>query len=82
MRRLHRRESEVLADTYGDGIWRQIDGILHTVSREVVKHAATVDDDVVVLKGLTYIRGDMDYGAYMSRRLHGWVFVKPHGQIT
>ena len=82
MRRLQRRGADVLADRYGDEIWRQIDDILHTVSREVVNHVATIDGGVVVLENLTYIRENMDYGEYMNRRLHGWAFAKLHSQIT
>lgn len=82
IRRLQRREADVLTDTYGDEIWRQIEDILHTVSREVVEHVAAVDGGVVVLENLTYIRENMDYGAYMNRRLHGWAFAKLYSQIT
>ena len=82
MRRLQCREADVLADRYGDEIWRQIDDILHTVSREVVDYVASIDDSIVVLENLTYIRENMDYGAYMNRRLHGWAFAKLHSQIT
>ena len=82
MRRLQRREADVLADRYGNEIWRQIDDILHTVSREIVEHIADIDGGMVVLENLTYIRENMDYGAYMNRRLHGWAFAKLHSQIT
>ena len=82
MRRLQRRESDVLADRYGDDIWRQIDDILHTVSRQVVEQVASIDGGMVVLENLTYIRENMDYGSYMNRRLHGWAFAKLHSQIT
>jgi transposase, IS605 OrfB family, central region len=81
-RRLQKRGSEVLAETYGDEIWEQIDDIIHTVSREVVNHVASVDGGVIVLENLTYIRESMDYGAYMNRRLHGWAFATLHSQIT
>ena len=82
MRRLQRREADVLTDRYGDEIWRQIDDILHTVSREIVEHIADINGGMVVLENLTYIRENMDYGAYMNRRLHGWSFAKLHSQIT
>ncbi len=82
MRRLQCREADVLADRYGDEKWEQIDDVLHTVSREVVDHVAGIDGGVVVLENLTYIRENMDYGAYMNRRLHTWAFAKLHSQIT
>ncbi len=82
MRRLQRREADVLTDRYGDEIWQKIDDILHTVSREIVEHVATVDGGMVVLENLTDIRENMDYGSYMNRRLHGWAFAKLHSQIT
>jgi len=81
MRRLQRRDAEVLTETYGGEIWRQIDDILHTVSREVVAHVADIDGGVIVLEDLTHIRENMDYGDYMNRRLHGWAFAKLHSQI-
>jgi len=81
-RRLKRRGSERLAEEYGDKLWRRIETILQEVSREVVEDAQTVDDPVLVLEDLTYIREHMDYGAFMNRRLHGWAFAKLHSQIT
>jgi IS605 OrfB family transposase len=82
MRRLQRRESERIADTFGDELWAQIDDILHTVTREVVEYAESVETPVLVLEDLTYIQESMDYGDYMNRRLHGWGFAKLHAQIT
>mgnify|MGYP000403795916 FL=1 len=81
MRRLQRRESERIADTFGDGLWAQIDDILHTVTRGVVEYAESVETPVLVLEDLTYIQESMDYGDYMNRRLHGWGFAKLHAQI-
>jgi IS605 OrfB family transposase len=51
------------------------------VTREVVEYAESVKNPVLVLEDLTYIRENMDYGAYMNRRLHGWGFAKLHAQI-
>ncbi|TQQ78510.1 transposase [Halonotius terrestris] len=82
MRRLQSRESERIADTFGDELWAQIDDILHTVTREVVEYAESVEAPVLVLEDLTYIQESMDYGDYMNRRLHGWGFAKLHAQIT
>ncbi|MGB9963309.1 RNA-guided endonuclease TnpB family protein (plasmid) [Halobacterium sp. MBLA0001] len=80
-RRLQTRGSERIAESYGDDLWAQIDDILHTVTREVIQYAESIQNPVLVLEDLTYIRESMDYGEYMNRRLHGWGFAKLHAQI-
>ncbi|WP_312911954.1 RNA-guided endonuclease InsQ/TnpB family protein [Natronosalvus caseinilyticus] len=80
-RRLQKRGSERIAESYGDSLWRQIDDILHTVTSEVVAYADQFENPVLVLEDLTHIRENMDYGAFMNRRLHGWGFAKMHAQI-
>ncbi|TSD13537.1 transposase [Haloglomus irregulare] len=80
-RRLQRRDSERIAETYGDSLWDRIDHILHRVSRNVVERVQQVDSPVLVLENLQYIRENMEYGAFMNRRLHGWAFAKLHAQI-
>jgi putative transposase len=80
-RRLQKRGSERIAESYGDALWDQIDDVFHRVTREVVEYAESVEDPVLVLENLTYIRENMDYGEYMNRRLHGWGFAKLHAQI-
>lgn len=80
-RRLQKRGSERIAECYGDSLWRQIDDILHTVTLVAVTYANQFENPVLVLKDLTHIRENMDYGAFMNRRLHGWGFVKMHAQI-
>ena len=55
--------------------------MFHRVTREVVEYAESVKNPVLVLEDLTHIRENMDYGAYMNRRLHGWGFAKLHAQI-
>ena len=57
-----------------------LDGV-HTVTHEVVAYAESVENPVLVLEDLTYIRESMDYGDFMNRRLHGWGFAKLHAQI-
>lgn len=79
--RLKRRDSERIAETYGDSLWRQIDHLLHTVTTEVVEYADQFENPVLILEDLTYIREQMDYGTFMNRRLHGWAFAKLHAQI-
>ncbi|RKS75853.1 transposase [Haloarcula quadrata] len=80
-RRLQQRGSERIADSFGDSLWDQIDDVFHRVTREVVEYAESVENPVLVLEDLTYIRENMDYGEYMNRRLHGWGFAKLHAQI-
>ncbi|MDQ2054481.1 transposase [Halobellus sp. H-GB7] len=80
-RRLQTRGSERIAESFGDDLWNQIDDVFHRVTREVVEYAESVENPVLVLEDLTYIRENMDYGAYMNRRLHGWGFAKLHAQI-
>jgi len=80
-RRLQKRGSERIAESYGDSLWDQIDDVFHRVTREVVDYAESVENPVLVLEDLTYIRENMDYGEYMNRRLHGWGFAKLHAQI-
>ncbi len=80
-RRLQQRGSERIAESYGESLWDQIDDVFHRVTREVVEYAGSVENPVLVLEDLTYIRENMDCGAYMNRRLHGWGFAKLHAQI-
>jgi len=80
-KRLQERGSEKLLEERGDEIWRRIDNIVHTVTRRVVEYAERFEDGVLVLEDLTYLRENMDYGAYMNRRLHGWAYAQIHAQI-
>ncbi|WP_435181123.1 RNA-guided endonuclease TnpB family protein [Halorussus sp. AFM4] len=80
-RRLQRRKSERIAEEYGDNLWERIDHIIHSVSRQVVEYAQQIENPVLVLENLKYIRENMDYGAFMNRRLHGWAFAKLDAQI-
>jgi IS605 OrfB family transposase len=79
--RLQWRGSDRIAEEYGDSLWERIDHIIHRVSRRVVERARQVENPVLVLENLQYIRENMDYGAFMNRRLHGWAFAKLHAQI-
>ncbi|WP_225335699.1 RNA-guided endonuclease InsQ/TnpB family protein [Halomicrobium urmianum] len=80
-RRLQERGSDRIAESFGDALWNHIDDVFHCVTRDVVEHAESVPNQVLVLEDLTYIRESMDYGEYMNRRLHGWAFAKLHAQI-
>ncbi len=79
--RLQKRGSERIADSFGNALWDQIEDVFHRVTREVVEYAESVENPILVLEDLTYIRANMDYGEYMNRRLHGWGFAKLHAQI-
>ncbi|MDB2239696.1 RNA-guided endonuclease InsQ/TnpB family protein, partial [Halorubrum ezzemoulense] len=80
-RRLQTRGSEHIPESFGEDVWNQIDDLFHRVTREVVEYAESVENPVLVLEDLTYMRESMDYGEYMNRRLHGWGFAKLHAQI-
>ncbi|SDQ95688.1 RNA-guided endonuclease InsQ/TnpB family protein [Natronobacterium texcoconense] len=80
-KRLQKRGSERIADSFGDALWDQIGDVFHRVTHEVVEYAESVENPVLVLEDLTYIRENIDYGEYMNRRLHGWGFAKLHAQI-
>jgi len=80
-RRLQRRDSERLYEEYGDKLWRRIDDIIHNVSYRVVEYADDIENAVLVLEDLSFIRESMDYGDFMNRRLHGWAFAKLQSQI-
>jgi IS605 OrfB family transposase len=80
-RRLQRRGSDRIAESYGDELWRHIDHILHTVTSKVIAYADQLENPVLVLEDLTYLRENMDYGTFMNRRLYGWGFAKMHAQI-
>jgi len=75
---LQMRGSERIAESFGDDLWNQIDGVLHTFTREIVEYAESVENPVLVLEDLTYIRESIDYGDFVNRRLHGWGFAKLH----
>ncbi|ERG87984.1 MAG: transposase, IS605 OrfB family, central region [halophilic archaeon J07HX5] len=80
-RRLQTRGSKRIAESFGDDLWNQIDDVFHRVTREVVEYTESVENPVLDLEDLTYIRESMDYGEYMNRRLHGWGFAKLRAQI-
>ena len=80
--RHQQREAERLDEEYGEELWARIDHSIDTVSSDVVAHAQTVENPVLVLEDLQHLREDMDYGRFMNRRLHGWAFAKLHAQIT
>ncbi len=82
VKRLQERDSERLAEEYGDELWTRIDDILHTVSSDIVEYAQQVDNPLLVIEDLIHIRENMDYGGFINRRLHGWAFAKLHAQIT
>ena len=58
-----------------------ITDIVEKASRQAVEYTQQFNDPVIVLEDLSYIRENLDYGAYMNRRLHGWAFARLSSRI-
>jgi len=43
-RRLQKRDSERIAESYGDTLWDRIDDVFHRVTREVVEYAESAEN--------------------------------------
>ena len=77
LKRLQEREaSEWRSDERFDYYQNALTDIVEKASRQAVEYAERFDDSVIVLEDLSYIRENLDYGAYMNRRLHGWAFAR------
>ncbi|WP_143420322.1 IS200/IS605 family accessory protein TnpB-related protein, partial [Halorubrum lacusprofundi] len=55
--------------------------IMEKASRDAVENGKQFESPVLVVEDLTYIRGRLDYGKYMNRRLHSWAFARLQGRI-
>jgi putative transposase len=55
--------------------------IVEKASRQAVAYAKQFEKPVLVLEDLTYIREELDYSAYMNRRLHAWAFARLQGRV-
>jgi putative transposase len=55
--------------------------IVEKASREAVEYACQFERPVIVMEDLTYIREELDYGAYMNRRLHAWAFARLQNRV-
>ena len=81
-KRLQEREaSEWRRDERFDYYQNALTDIVEKASRQAVDYAQQFDDPVIVLEDLSYIRENLDYGAYMNRRLHGWAFARLSSRI-
>lgn len=77
LKRLQEREcAEWRRDERFDHYQNALTDIVEKASRQAVEYAQQFDDPVIVLEELSYIRENLDYGAYMNRRLHGWAFAR------
>ncbi len=81
-KRLNERGSTATLDAYAETTWNRINDILHTVTRQAIDEIRELERPVLVLEDLTYIREELDYGAFMNRRLHGWAFAKLHAFLS
>jgi len=81
-KRLQEREaSEWRRDERFDYYQNALTDIVEKASRQAAEYAQQFDDPVIVLEDLSYIREQLDYGAYMNRRLHGWAFARLTSRI-
>ena len=75
LKRLQEREaSEWRRDERFGYYQNALTDIVEKSSRQAVEYAQQFDNPVIVLEDLSYICENLDYGAYMNRRLHGWAF--------
>ena len=56
--------------------------IVEKASRQAVEYAQSFENPVIALEDLSYIREQLDYGAYMNRRFHAWAFARLQGRIA
>ena len=82
LKRLQERDCvEWRRDERFDHYQNALTDIVEKASRKAVEYAQQFDDPVIVLEDLSYIRENLDYGAYMNRRLHGWAFARLTSRI-
>ncbi|MFC7323773.1 RNA-guided endonuclease TnpB family protein [Halorubrum rutilum] len=82
LRRLQERDAAEwrIDDRFGH-YQNALTDIVEKASREAVEYARSFENPVIVLEDLTDIREDLDYGAWMNRRLHNWAFARLTGRI-
>jgi len=77
LKRLQERDcAEWRRDVRFDYYQNALTDIVEKASRQAFEYAQQFDDSVIVLEDLSFIRENLDYGAYMNRRLHGWAFAR------
>jgi putative transposase len=55
--------------------------IVEKASRAAIEYARRFERPVIVMEDLAYIREELDYGAYMNRRLHAWAFARLQSRV-
>jgi len=82
LKRLQQRDAaEWRMDERFDHYQNALTDIVEKASRMVVEYARQFTKPVLVMEGLTYIREELDYGAYMNRRLHAWAFARLQSRV-
>ena len=61
---------------------RQINQILHTISKKIVDDAKKDNISVLVIGDITNIRKDANHGRINNQKLHAWAYSKITGQVT
>ncbi|MFB6360670.1 MAG: RNA-guided endonuclease TnpB family protein [Halobacteriales archaeon] len=82
LKRLQERDAaEWRMDERFDHYQNALTDIVEKASRHVVKYARRFERPALVMEDLTYIREELDYGAYMNRRLHAWAFARLQNRV-
>lgn len=82
LKRLQERDAaEWRLDERFDYYQNALTDIVEKASRMVVEYAREFTRPVLVMEDLTYIREELDYGAYMNRRLHAWAFARLQSRV-
>ena len=82
LKRLQDRDAaEWRMDERFDHYQNALTDIVEKASRQAVEYARQFEKPVLVMENLTYIREELDYGAYMNRRLHAWAFARLQNRV-
>mgnify|MGYP000342022070 FL=1 len=82
LKRLQERDAaEWRIDERFDHYQNALTDIVEKASRQAVEYARQFEKPVLVMENLTYIREELDYGAYMNRRLHTWAFARLQNRV-
>jgi len=82
LKRLQERDAaEWRIDERFDHYQNALTDLVEKASRLAVEYARQFEKPVLVMEDLTYIREELDYGAYMNRRLHAWAFARLQSRV-
>ena len=81
LRRLQERDAEWRVDERFDHYQNALTDIVEKASRQAIAYTRQFENPVIVLEDLSSIRENLDYGAFMNRRLHNWAFARLTGRI-